>query len=74
MEYQRRRKRKRKEKRRNIREEIASSSDEFIIEKDVIKDTKEKYESTMDQILLNLVGRGDEDFKTYKKDVLDWRK
>lgn len=62
---------RRKERKRN--EEILSSEDEYIIKKEVIDTTKKKYEKTMDQILLNLVGRENESIKEYKKDVLDWR-
>lgn len=62
---------RRKERKRN--EEILSSDDEYIIKKEVIDTTKKKYEKTMDQILLNLVGRENESIKEYKKDVLDWR-
>lgn len=65
------RKRRRKERKRN--EEMLSSEDEYIIKKEVIDSTKKKYEKTMDQILLNLVGRENESIKEYKKDVLDWR-
>lgn len=61
---------RRKERKRN--EEILSSEDEYIIKKEVIDSTKKKYEKTMDQILLNLVGRERESIKEYKKDVLDW--
>lgn len=52
---------------------MLSSDDEYIIKKEVIDTTKKKYEKTMDQILLNLVGRENESIKEYKKDVLDWR-
>ena len=62
---------RRKERKRN--EEMLSSEDEYIIKKEVIDSTKKKYERTMDQILLNLVGRERESIKEYKKDVLDWR-
>lgn len=62
---------RRKERKRN--EEILSSEDEYIIKKEVIDTTKKKYEKTMDQILLNLVGRENESIKEYKKDVLEWR-
>lgn len=51
---------------------MLSSEDEYIIKKKVIDSTKKKYEKTMDQILLNLVGRESESIKEYKKDVLDW--
>ena len=62
---------RRKERKRN--EEMLSSEDEYIIKKEVIDSTKKKYEKTVDQILLNLVGRERESIKEYKKDVLDWR-
>ena len=62
---------RRSERKRN--KEILSSDDEYIIKKEVIDTTKKKYEKTMDQILLNLVGRERESIKEYKKDVLDWR-
>lgn len=52
---------------------MLSSEDEYIIKKEVIDSTKKKYEKTVDQILLNLVGRERESIKEYKKDVLDWR-
>lgn len=62
---------RRKERKRN--EEMLSSENEYIIKKEVIDSTKKKYEKTVDQILLNLVGRESESIKEYKKDVLDWR-
>lgn len=52
---------------------MLSSENEYIIKKEVIDSTKKKYEKTVDQILLNLVGRESESIKEYKKDVLDWR-